>query len=164
FLQARREVNPRRIGLIGHSEGGLIAPLVAAQSPDVSMIVLLAGPGVPGEQILVEQGRLIWNAMGMSAPEIERRQKIQAGVFEITKAKLDSATTEARVRALYRGLGAPADSAGLEAEIRSSVRTARSPWLRYFLVHDPRPTLKRVMCPVLAMNGSKDVQVPPKQN
>lgn len=163
-LRGRADVDRRRIGLIGHSEGGLIAPMVAASDPGIAFIVMLAGPGVPGEQILLAQGEAIRRAAGLSDAEIARQAELQRALFAIVRAAPDSATAAARVRDAYRVGLAGMDSATVEAQVRIGVALTRSAWMRFFVDYDPRPTLARVRCPVLALNGAKDVQVPSQQN
>ncbi|GAI74447.1 unnamed protein product, partial [marine sediment metagenome] len=75
YLKTRKEINPEKIGLVGHSEGGLIAPIVAVKSPDVAFIVLMAGPGLTGEEILYLQGALISRAMGVSEEDIIKKRQ-----------------------------------------------------------------------------------------
>ncbi len=162
FLRARADIDAKRIGLVGHSEGGLIAPMVATRSKDVAFVVLLAGPGVPGEQVLYAQGEAISRVMGRSEPDIAQQRRVQQRLFAIAEADLDSAAVDARVREAFRA--EHVDSPVAESQIPTSIGMARSPWFRFFLTYDPRPVLRRLRCPVLALNGSKDVQVPAKQN
>src|SRR5262249_22610129 len=75
FLKTRSEINPKRIGLIGHSEGGMVAPLVASKSNDIAFIVLMAGPGVPGDESLYLQGAALLRASGMNESEIAKNRK-----------------------------------------------------------------------------------------
>src|SRR5262249_36954809 len=99
FLKSRPDIDPRQIGLIGHSEGGVIAPIVAARSPDVAFIVLLAGTGLTGEQILYLQGQAILKGMGVSAPQLLARQRIfQQILFTTMKAEPDNATAQKKIR------------------------------------------------------------------
>jgi pimeloyl-ACP methyl ester carboxylesterase len=162
FLGKRSGIDAKHIGLIGHSEGGLIAPMVATRSKQVAFIVLLAGPGVPGEQILYAQGEAISRALGKSEQQVARQRRVQEKLFAIIRQDLDSAAVVDRVREIFRA--EQIDAATSQSQIPVSVGMARSPWFRYFLSYDPRPTLRRLKCPVLALNGEKDVQVPPRQN
>ena len=164
FLAGRKDVDARRIGLVGHSEGGLIAPLAATRASDVAFIVLLASPGVTGEEILLAQGEALVRASGLGDAAVAQQRKVQQGLLSIAKSGADSLTTVARARALFRGLAPEADSAALEPQVQAAVRPILSPWLRFFITYDPRPTLRKVKCPVLAMNGERDLQVLPTQN
>ena len=174
YLKGRSEIDPAKIGLVGHSEGGLIAPIAAVASSDVAFIVLMAGPGVTGEEILYAQGALILRANGMSEDGIARSREQQEFLFSILKTEPDSAAADQKIRAGMReqlatmsveerqAAGIP--DGDLESVIDGQVRRINTPWFRYFLTYDPGPTLEQVTCPVLAVNGEKDLQVPPKEN
>jgi pimeloyl-ACP methyl ester carboxylesterase len=171
YLQTRREINPQKIGLIGHSEGGLIAPMVAVQAPDeIAFIVLLAGPGVTGEELILLQAELIARANGVSEEIIAQNLAIQRRVFAVVKEKSDTIEAEREIRDLLleelsRLSEEEQKALGLsEAVIEAQTKQILSPWFRYFLTYDPRPTLSQVRCPVLVLNGEKDLQVPPSQN
>jgi pimeloyl-ACP methyl ester carboxylesterase len=170
FLKTRPEIDAKKIGLIGHSEGGLIAPMVAARSGDVAFIVMLAGTGLPGDEILFMQGRLIAKVMGADEKGVERQRDIQKRLFEIIKTETDRKKAAARMRETIKKMVSElfADESkaarDLDATLDSQVARIDSPWFRFFLTFDPRPTLAKVRCPVLALNGEKDLQVPPKEN
>ncbi len=170
FLKARTEIDPKHIGLIGHSEGGIIAPIVAGRSQDVAFIVLMAGTGLTGEQILYLQGRLMAEAMGASKKTIEDQRTVQEKLFAVLKAEPDPKTASAKMRALAKKLNeelsddVKKDGSPAEALPEAQLKMIESPWFRYFLTYDPVPALAKVKCPVLALNGEKDLQVPPKEN
>ncbi len=148
FLKSRKEIDVRHIGLIGHSEGGIIAPMVASQSKDVSFIVMMAGSGVTGEEILYAQAALIAKASGASDADISAQRTMQQNYYAVLKSGADLPSMRQKLIAL----GNPDPSAIL------------SPWFRFFLTYDPRPALMKTACPVLAINGAKDLQVPAKEN
>jgi uncharacterized protein len=169
FLETRKEIDARRIGLIGHSEGGLIAPLVATRTKGVAFMVLMAGPGIPGDSTMLLQSAAIRRSVGVAESAIAAEQTVSRTMYSrIRQGDSLGAVREARelvrlqVAALPEAqraaVGNP-DSAGAMA-----VRQLFTPWMRYFIVYDPRPTLQRVTCPVLAINGAKDLQVLPKEN
>jgi uncharacterized protein len=170
FLKSRDDVDPKRIGLIGHSEGGLIAPMVASRSTDVAFISMLAGTGLPGEQIMYLQGRLIGKALGADEKELVKQREIQQRLFDIIKSETDTEKAHNRLlESTKKMLGdLPEDerkqAKDMEALLDSQVKGLDSPWFRFFLTFDPRPTLAKVRCPVLALNGEKDLQVPAKEN
>ncbi len=170
FLKTRGEIDPRRIGLVGHSEGGIIAPMVAARSPDVAFIVLMAGTGLPGEEILYLQGQAIMKAMGADEKAMKQQLDLQKRLFEIVKTEKDEKKAETRMREIAKGaVEALPESqrkalGKADALISAQLKAVRSPWFRYFLTYDPRPTLAKVHCPVLALIGEKDRQVPPREN
>jgi pimeloyl-ACP methyl ester carboxylesterase len=170
YLKGRADIDPRRIGLIGHSEGGLIAPIVAARSPDIAFIVLLAGTGVPGERILLEQGALIARAEGVPEDKIAANRELQEKIFAVVRRDSDPAAAERDLKPLlaegYRLLSDDEKrvAGGEERWVSEQVKAVNSPWLRFFLTYDPRTALKNVHCPVLALGGSLDLQVPAKEN
>jgi fermentation-respiration switch protein FrsA (DUF1100 family) len=160
YLKNRKEIHPAKIGLIGHSEGGLIAPIAATKSESVSFIILLAGPGMPGEQILYEQNDLALKAAGMSEMVIQQNLAVQKNIFEVLKNQRDSALAHRDLQlklsqGFYDGMNDE-----MKAAVDEKIKGINTPWFRYFLSYDPRPTLKKVTCPVLALNGLKDTQVP----
>jgi pimeloyl-ACP methyl ester carboxylesterase len=157
YLKTRPEVDAKKIGLIGHSEGGEIAPIVAARDNDVAFIVMLAGPGVPGDQILAEQHRLIELANGVPAAKVAKDNADEKQILAMVEQGSDEATLEKKMREL-------SDGKMPEAQIGLQVKTLTSPWFRYFLTYDPAPALRQVKCPALVLNGSLDLQVPPAQN
>jgi hypothetical protein len=157
YLKTRAEADPRRIGLIGHSEGGTVAPMLAAGDPGVRFIVLMAGPGVPGDQIIVEQGRLIEEAAGATKEKAAQDADKQRELFALVEKEKDDAVLGKELREKLAGR-VP------DAQIDVAIQQLTSPWMRYTLTYDPATALRKVACPVLALNGEKDLQVPPAQN
>jgi hypothetical protein len=157
YLKTRAEADPRRIGLIGHSEGGTVAPMVAAGDPGVRFIVLMAGPGVPGDQIIVEQGRLIEEAAGATKEKAAQDADKQRELFALVEKEKDGAILDKELRANLAGR-VP------DAQIDMAIQQVTSPWMRYTLTYDPATALRKVACPVLALNGEKDLQVSAAQN
>ena len=163
FLQSRGEIDPQRVGIIGHSEGGLIAPMAATRSDNVAYIVLLAGTGVDGESILLAQQQLIARALGASEEDIALGQAINRAVFAIVKRESDNQTAAdeiIRMIRLYEGLTG-AQRRELETAYTAQFSFLLSPWYRFFLTYDPATSLRQVQVPVLAINGTTDLQVPP---
>jgi uncharacterized protein len=169
YLKSRKEVNGREIGLLGHSEGGLVAPLAASISDDVAFIVMLAGTGVTGEEILYRQAELIAKAQGAAAAALAASRRTQEHIIQAVKESADAADAEKRVHEIAdeelgkSAAGEAIDSAA-KAAMESQLKLALSPWFRYFLTYDPQPALRKVKCPTLVLNGEKDLQVDPKQN
>ncbi|ASS49714.1 MAG: hypothetical protein A3D31_09040 [Candidatus Fluviicola riflensis] len=168
YLKQRKEVNKSKIGLVGHSEGGIIAPMVAARNKDVAFIIMLAGPGLPGSEILALQQALIGRAEGASEADIEENATISKGLFEIVAKEQDASATTAELKSyLETQLNALPDSMkskSTEEMIAEILPGVDNPWMKEFIRYDPRPALRKVTCPVLALNGSKDLQVPAKEN
>lgn len=164
FLKSVKEINPKEIGLIGHSEGGLIAPIVATQSKDIAFIVLLAGPGIIGEQILYEQGRLMNKAAGLSDEQAEQNFKLQENIFSILLTEKDSSKRISRLQNAYTNGAYKMMNEDQKKAIDAQIASVNNKWFKFFLTYDPYPTLTKVKCPVLALNGSKDLQVPADEN
>ncbi len=169
YLQGRSEINAARIGLIGHSEGGLVAPLAASRSKEIAFIGLLAAPGVPGDQILLRQTDDVLRSAGSSEAEIERARTTNARIYATMKAEKDSALLAQKARAiLTEALATDSpearEQAGGQAAIDRQVAVITSPWFRFFVGYDPRPALRSVTCPVLVLHGEKDIQVAAGEN
>ena len=171
YLKTRKEIDAGKIGLIGHSEGGLIAPMVASTSDDIDFIVLLAGPGVSGKQILLLQEELIGRASGKSEGDIETTKKINGDIFDIILKynDVDQIKTEITnyIRQYIRdNPGKIPIPEGMSEDdvIKQLISQVTSPWMLYFIRYDPAPALEKVKCPVLALNGEKDLQVPADVN
>jgi len=170
FLKTRKEIDVTKIGLIGHSEGGIIAPMVASESKDVNFIVLLAGTGIPGGELLLLQGRLIEKVMGKSEAEMQKSHEIRAKELEIVSKSKDTQTLKDDLRKyLNEALkNNPRDvvpeGMAVEQFISTQVDQISTPWMVYFINHDPATVLEKVDCPVLAVNGGRDLQVPPEEN
>jgi uncharacterized protein len=170
YVKGRKEINKRKIGLIGHSEGGLIAPMVAAGSKDVAFIVLLAGTGIPGDQLLLAQQQLIGKTSGLSDDVLQKNQSISQKAFEMVASatnteQLKTNLTNYLSSALKEsGSGVLPQGMNVDDFVNSQVSQLVSPWMQYFIKYDPAPALKKVKCPVLALNGENDLQVPPKEN
>lgn len=165
FLATRNEVDSSKIGIAGHSEGGLIAPKAAIRSTKVAFIVLLAGPGVPGADILRLQQRLIMKASGVSDAEIEEQSKLWDKIverFKTLKDGDDSSELKKIVEAHF--VGEDEATVSTRAQWNTQLDALLTPWFRYFLTFDPRDALRKVKVPVLAVNGELDLQVDPKQN
>jgi len=169
YLKTRKDIDPSRIGLIGHSEGGVIAPMIAADSTDVAFIVMMAGTGLPGDELLCLQSALIAKANGASDDTIATSNRAQREILTIAKEERDNAAALKRIREVMEKVRAGLSTEQQQALGYGSTGDAQiaplvTPWFRYFLAYDPRPALRRVKCPVLAINGANDLQVPPKQN
>jgi hypothetical protein len=170
YLKTRKEIDKKKIGLIGHSEGGLIAPMVASQSKDVAYIVLLAGTGIPGDQLLLLQQKLVGKASGISDADLQKNEATNRNVFDIVKKsnsneKLNADLTKYIGQALKENPSA-AKPAGMSDDVfvQLQINQITTPWMQYFIKYNPSKALEKVTCPVLALNGEKDLQVPPKEN
>ena len=170
YLLTRKEILPNKIGLMGHSEGGLIAPMIAARNNKVAFIVMLAGTGMSGDQIMLLQQELIARADGAAEADIQKTKTVNKAVFDIVRKNenannLNSELTTYLKNELEKDT-ALAKSLGMSVDdyINSTLKQITSPWFQYFLKYNPQTALTQVKCPVLAINGEKDLQVPPKEN
>ena len=170
YLKTRKEIKKNKIGLIGHSEGGLIAPIVASKSKDLAFIILLAGTGIQGNKLLLLQQELIAKANGSSEAEIKKSNQTNAKLFEMVVQSNDNQKLKTDLANLINETLKNDTSTqipnGLTKKeyISMQVNQISSPWMQYFIKFNPATVLKKVKCPVLAVNGYKDLQVPPKEN
>ena len=170
YLKTRIEINKNKIGLIGHSEGGIIAPMVASRSNDISFIVLLAGTGIPGDQLLLLQQKLIGKSLGISDADLLKNEITNKKAFEIVNKSTNSEQLKSDLSNYIKQTLKDNPNAGKpegmseEDFVQLQINQITSPWIQYFIKYDPAPTLEKVKCPVLAINGEKDLQVPPKEN
>ena len=169
YLKGRDDLDTGKIGLIGHSEGGLLAPKVAAGSDEIAFMVLLAGPGIPGYDILMLQTELIQRASGVSGPQLEVAMQDLKGALDIMKETEDTAALSGKLSDYLKGKiesrpDMVPDGMDPKAVLDAQVKRLATPWMHYFITYDPAPALRKVTCPVLALNGEKDLQVPAEVN
>ena len=170
YLQKRKEIDQKKIGLIGHSEGGIIAPMVANKSKNISFIILLAGTGIPGDELLLLQQELIGKASGISEEDLKKSKITNTEAFEIVK----KATNSDQVKKDITELISKSIKADPKAKIPDGINESEfinmqvsqllSPWMQFFIKYNPALALEKVKCPVLVLNGDKDMQVPSKVN
>ncbi|UOB16459.1 alpha/beta hydrolase family protein [Abyssalbus ytuae] len=170
YLKTRKEINKKKIGLIGHSEGGIIASIVASKSKDISFIVLLAGTGIKGDKVLLLQQELISKAKGIAQNDIKKSLETNAKLFEIIDKSNDNQKLKTDLsnlidETLKSDTNAQIPNGFTKKEfILMQVNQLSTPWLQYFIKFNPGKVLEKVKCPVLAVSGEKDLQVPPKEN
>jgi uncharacterized protein len=162
YLKSRKEIDPGKIGLIGHNEGAMIAPTLAASSHDLPWIVLLGAPATKGEDTLLNQSDLIARAGGLSDAQVLASLNFDKQAYELVQKEQDSAVVKETLKTLVKESGL--DTALPPAALDEQLQMMTSPWFRFFLAYDPLPDLKKTKCPVLALYGEKDLQVPPKIN
>jgi pimeloyl-ACP methyl ester carboxylesterase len=164
YLLTRPEVRKKAIGFIGHSEGGMIGPIAMASNDKVAYFISLAGPGTELIQLMLSQRRLVATQMGLSEAQVDGQEPVMRAVFQaIAKADTPKAGYDAAMAVMTpeakAKMSMPADMDGALL-----VRQVSGPWFQYFLKYDPKPFWARIKVPVLALNGSLDRQVPPKEN
>jgi alpha-beta hydrolase superfamily lysophospholipase len=169
FLKDYPKIKSEEIGLMGHSEGGLIAPIVASANHDIAFIVSLAGPGVTGQQIIIRQSQDIGKLSGISEEKIKKSTEINKKLYAVLRKEKDDKKAEVKILAIYKEIlekdkTSKEDTEKALAQLKATFGAASYPWFRYFLFTDAATFWKEVTCPVLALNGEKDTQVAADEN
>lgn len=172
YLQKHNKINSSKIGFMGHSEGGIIAPMVAARNNDVGFMVLLAGPGIPSVDVLSFQLKNSYHKMDISEDAKNKSSKFVDDMLVVLSndGPNDKIIDQFRtlIDAFYGSLSAEDQKhfGGSDNDLYFSLAPGfLDPWMRYFLKYDPRITLEKInSIPVLAANGSTDQQVIAKSN
>lgn len=170
YLKTRKEINSKKIGLMGHSEGGIIAPIIAARNKDVAFVVMLAGPGIRGGEILLLQQELIGRVNGLNENDINTTRAVNAEIHNIIYKSLNNDSVKAKiieylgtVPTKYPDMKIPEGMTTAEL-IELQTKQLCNPWMLGFIRYNPASALEKVKCPALALIGSKDLQVPAKEN
>lgn len=169
WLRQRDDIDPTAIGLIGHSEGGLVAPMAIAEDPEIAFAVLMAGTGVDGGRVLTSQSERLMEVQGLDRSVIDPIVVLHAELMDLVREEAADeavaaaflALTDAQVEASRADLG-DEQSDRMRAEVRARLETdprPLTPWMLEFIRTDPRTYLSRMSCPVLAINGTNDIQV-----
>ena len=170
YLKSRKEINHNKIGLIGHSEGGIIAPIVASKNKSVDFIILLAGTGIRGDKLLLLQQEEIGSTSGISEKDLSKARVINKGAFDIVLKTKDIETLKKELtNYLKESLKDQPKSeipkgTSIDDYVQLQVKQLTSPWMIYFIKYNPATILEKVKCPVFAINGNKDLQVSSKVN
>jgi len=168
YLRTRKEVNTKKIGIIGHSEGGIIAPLVAVKDKNINFIVLMAGPGISGGDIIIRQTELIGRANGVTETDLQESIKSQTQIIDylVNIKNMDSLKVKLDSHLRLKMLENPdmRNNEKLNELVNQQITQLTSPWYLNFIRYNPAPTLEKVKCSVLAIIGSKDLQVPSEEN
>lgn len=170
FLKKNPIVNAKKIGLIGHSEGGMIAPIVAAKNPSFQFIVLLAAPGIPCDELLLEQSYLIGKSSGMNETELLETKKINQQIYTVVKSEKSNDVALAELESIFFDMYKDDTAFNTLEEkdkktvVQQQIGPLLTPWYRYFIRYRPEVNLEKITCPVLVLNGEKDLQVPPQTN
>ena len=158
YLRNRKEIDASKVGILGHSEGGIINFMVSARRPEVAFLVSLAGPAVNGIEVLKEQQAAILRASGMSEEMVQFSGNANAQMFDIIEASSSRVEADTLLRQLVKGWGYN------EELTEQTVGQMTSPWMYYFLRYDPTEAIIKTNCPALLLNGTKDLQVLASQN
>uniref|UniRef100_UPI00404B1E05 alpha/beta hydrolase family protein n=1 Tax=Flavobacterium sp. TaxID=239 RepID=UPI00404B1E05 len=164
YVKSRPELKSKNIILVGHSEGGMIAPLVASKSAAIKALVLLAGPGVSGSVLLKEQSYLIGKASGLTEMQLNKAKENNEKIYDIISKSSNLAEAAKQIEPIlaveYEGF----PETQKKQAISQQMATICNPWFQYFVKYDPKPVLEQLKIPVLALNGGKDLQVPADLN
>lgn len=156
YLLSRKDINHEKIGLIGHSEGGMIAPMFA-KDHDISFIVLMAAPGIPIKDLMVIQNEKVGEKSGMNTIQLAEARKYNSELYNIMIETSDD-ELEDELTSYLKNKGED------EATIKNQITQLASPWFKYFIEYNPQENLKAIKCPVLAINGEEDIQVTYAEN
>jgi pimeloyl-ACP methyl ester carboxylesterase len=167
YLKTRNDVDIKNIGLMGHSEGGIIAPLAANNSKDVAFMVLLASTGISGTELSVMQSKTLREFPVKDEVAYEKNTRKAIAIVTSNKSDLEiknELTTHYNtfIRPILTSLNVPEKN--INAFIESQLKTSLKPWSRYFLQYNPADEIEKLQIPVLSLNGSKDTQVNAKIN
>lgn len=170
FMRNNPKIKKDKICIAGHSEGAVIAVMLAAKRKDIHSVILLAGPAIPGGELLLKQQFLINKASGVSEKMNKSMQRFNREIYKIVVEEKTLQTARPIIeKKISQSLKNTKDKdligySSKEALIQESVNQLCNPWMFYFIKYDPKSDLEKVKCHVLALNGSKDLQVPPKEN
>ena len=166
FLKCRCEIKSDRIGLIGHSEGAMMAPIAATRSKDVAFIVMLSGPGQRFADIIIFQILRHDTSEDADKNLVALKRSWYERLYALVAEDTDDAKAAEKIRALHATLTSDEKEKldWPDAKLEDKIQSQLKPWWRYAMWYDPRTTLMNVRCPVLALNGEKDMQVPAKEN
>jgi alpha/beta superfamily hydrolase len=169
FLKNNPKINQKEIGFIGHSEGGLIASIVASSNGNIGFIVSLAGPGVTGQQIILRQSQDIGRLSGASEKDIKESTETNKKLYAVLRKEKDNNKAEIKILALYKEILEKKKTPNEDIEksvnhLKLSFGANTYTWFRFFIMTDPATYWKKVICPVLALDGDKDLQVAANEN
>ena len=172
YLKSREEVDKTKLGMLGHSEGGMIAQLVAAERSDIAFVISLAGPGQKITELMADQGRAVMQSSGLSKQTVDAAAAFSSALVPaVIKAKSDSAARVA-AKAIFDAWAKKTPQEMVQAttgissekDLNDMVDVYRSPWMMYFFQYDPAPYISKMKGKVLVLNGEKDIQVASKPN
>ncbi|MCW9000005.1 MAG: alpha/beta fold hydrolase, partial [Kangiellaceae bacterium] len=167
FLKQQTDIPRNKIGLIGHSEGGMIAPMVAAQRKDIAFMILLAGPGVKATELMIQQRFDIYAQAGIPRDRLIQSKAIDRQLYNAINALSSDQPFDQEITKLIEKSIRILDIGNEEERaIQANALKAQYslPWFRYFFRYDPEEYLSKTKLPVLAVNGSLDIQIESKAN
>lgn len=170
YLKTRKEINKNKIGIAGHSDGGTAAAIAASRNADVAFVVLLAGGNIPGDELMVLQNYMLGKAQGMPENDLTQLAVLNRKIYDVIKREKDPAKMKTELKQVFNTDMKPLFvSKGVpEAEVENSIAVQieglTSAWYINFIRSQPAQYLEKIKCPILAINGDKDLQVASKAN
>lgn len=167
FLLNNKRIDSKKVGLLGHSEGGLIALMLASERKDIAFMVTLAGPGIKGKDILLQQSEVISKLMEMPENEIKADNETNNIIYSVLEKEPDNQIAQQKIISAIKDYLTKKNENDVDVklkELEKGLPLSSYSWLRFFIISDPSKYFGEVKCPVLALNGSKDVQVLSQNN
>jgi len=162
FLKKHNTIDAEKIGLLGHSLGGTIAPIIASENEDIAFVIMLAGPTLRGDKLMLKQKELIETQMGVPEAQVVSGQTQMAGAYDIMFEQKDNPEAlKTELKSYFKEIYGELLP---ESQLNGIVNQLTIPWLADLIRHDPVPYLKELNCPVLALYAEKDLQVPADEN
>lgn len=168
FLWAKTcpKVDSKKIVLVGHSEGGLIAPMVASRQKEIAGVIMLAGPGVSGDRIILNQSRKISKVAGMPDAILDMQENMLTMLLKHLNsgAEVDDDLKESIQAAFSELTDQQREKFQLDGVAEATIAKLNSPWMRFFINYDPKESLSKTACPILSIIGENDLQVEKELN
>lgn len=162
YLKKQKFVDNKKIGILGHSEGGMVAQIVAAHSKDIHFIISLAGPGIPNDQLMIIQKTAIERAMGIPELSIKMNERVFGKMYKIAKKDTPNEVAEAEIKNFLKN--DPVYKNIPENQLQELIDQVLNKWFRASIKYDPNEYFSEIKAKVLALNGEKDLQVTAKEN
>ncbi len=159
YLRTRKEIDKKKIGLAGHSEGAALAFMTAANRHDVAFVVSMAGAAMPGDEILIRQNRDILRAEKTDDAFIDYYIDILHKVYDTVRAQPAQYLKDNAARLADEVTGPSFYHSVVKGQVEQLFTELSTPWLNFFAKYDPAEDIRRVQCPVMALNGNRDLQV-----
>ena len=160
YLKTRKEINPKKIGLLGHSEGGIISFAITAKNKDIAFVVSLAGTGIKGDSLMLKQVEAISKSQGVAEANWEKEKPALRKRFALLTQDKDASEIEKELREeVQKSAPYMLNNEAMQKQMESQIKAMTTPWYLYFMRYDPATDLKNIKCPVLVLNGDKDIQV-----
>ena len=162
YLKKQDYVDVKKIGVLGHSEGGMIAQIIAAKNKDIDFIISLAGPGIANSELMLDQKSEIERKMGIPELTVKMNEQVFGNIYSILKKDIEPKEAEAEIRSYLKAHSVYKNVP--EKDLKSLTDLVYEKWFRTFISYDPKVNLNKIKAKVFAINGENDVQVLAKDN